>query len=181
MRLCVCFPLVVSMVEIITQGGSEPSATSWVHTQVCWKVSGTARDCYCNFVSSHANEGRFPPHGWSCEGANHFLVAHQGKRRKEMSIDRQFKKHSHLPWLLQQFKKNNNNRKIPDQSRGWIYEFDFHANSALNMKWVVKWNLKGSCSVLLTGAASICPELLRPRPLPARHSSWCLSAAVKWS
>lgn len=60
-----------------------------------------------------------------------------GGRRKEGSINRHFKKHYHLPWLLQQFEKNNSNHNIPDQSCGWVYEFDFHVNSALYTKWVV--------------------------------------------
>lgn len=93
-----------------------------------------------------------------------------GGARKEMGIDRHFKKHYHLPWLLQQFRKNNNNHKIPDQSRGWIYEFGFHANSAANTKWVVKWNLKGSCSALGSGGDIRLPRSL-PHPHPARKRS----------
>ena len=60
-----------------------------------------------------------------------------GGRRQEASIDGHFKKRYHLFWLSRQFEKNNSNHNIPDQSCGWVYEFDFHVNSALYTQWVV--------------------------------------------
>lgn len=118
----------------------------------------------------------------SIEGTKDFLV--QCWERKGNECQRHFKKYYHRPWLLQQFKENNNNHKIPDQSRGWIYEFDFHANSVLNRKWVVKWNLKGSCSChdwLQHPSAQLPLQTPPPSSHKRDHSAWCLSAAIKWS